>query len=428
MFGLAFQAFNAVGVLLSLIGVDTGIVVGGLGLEHKVNDTGEFVSGGDISLHDALAITHAAVVRTERGLAFVEGAGGIAKGLSSAVPDFFGVGFLNLAAGDVVVRAETKPGAEVLDGGPAGHIGADFGDNRLSGQNVNTVNVSEIHTGHLVKGGAEIEIGLVIAFGVADFLRGKGVLEDVNLGLEDGELSFDFVITSLDFVVIDIIHIDHLLKKEEMFGLEIAEEGLSNFFLGVFASGMAELSEDEGVAFAVDDGADNEHAGLAGDVGEDVSEFDVHQLEGLLDVLDMSGAIFDENVPLADESPEGADLWGGDERAAEEAVGVELLDPLAIEDIGLLAGDILDVSGIDDEDLKTVLFEDFEGRDPVDAGGFHSNGGDLGFFEPVSEGMEIGGESGKLPDGSVETAFGDSGPNLLIADIETGSVEIDLFE
>ena len=205
-------------------------------------------------------------------------------------------------------------------------------------------------------------------------------------------------------------------------------EGLSNFFLRVFAPGVAELSEDEGVTFTVENGANDEHAGLTSDVSEDGGEFDVHQLESLLDMLDMSGAIFDENVPLADEGPEGADLWGGDERAAQEAIGVELLDPLAIEDIGLLARDILNVAGIDDENLKTVLFEDFKGRDPVDAGGFHCDGSDLGLLEPVSEGMEISGESGEFPDGSVETAFGDGGPNLIVTDIETGGIEIDLFE
>jgi hypothetical protein len=47
---------------------------------------------------------------------------------------------------------------------------------------------------------------------------------------------------------------------------------------------------------------------------------------------------------------------------------VELLDPLAIEDVRLAAGDVLDVAGVDEKDLEAALFEDIIDRDPVDAG------------------------------------------------------------
>lgn len=81
--------FETIGVLFGFIGLDTRVIVGGLILEHEVDDTSEFVSGGDISLHDALASAHATVVRAEGRLAVGESAGSIAESLSGAVLGLF---------------------------------------------------------------------------------------------------------------------------------------------------------------------------------------------------------------------------------------------------------------------------------------------------------------------------------------------------
>jgi len=58
----------------------------------------------------------------------------------------------------------------------------------------------------------------------------------------------------------------------------------------------------------------------------------------------------------------------------QKTVGVQLLNPLAVLDIGFSTGDILDFTSIDQQDIKAVFDEDFKERYPIDTSGFHGNG------------------------------------------------------
>ena len=155
---------------------------------------------------------------------------------------------------------------------------------------------------------------------------------------------------------------------------------------------------------------------------------DVHHVQGFLHMLDVRGTVADQHIPMADESAEGADIIGGAEGALKQAVGVELLDPLAVEDIGLATGNILDVTGVDQEYLKAALVEDFVDGNPIDASGLHSHGVDAAGLEPISQGMQGTGVGLEAPDGLCATAFGHSDIDFGRTDVETGGVEIDLLE
>ena len=76
---------------------------------------------------------------------------------------------------------------------------------------------------------------------------------------------------------------------------------------------------------------------------------------------------------------------------------MEILQPLAILHVALASGDVLDVAGIDQADLKTAILEDLEQGDPVDSGRLHRHGGDAAVFEPVGQSLEIFGEGPKMP-------------------------------
>ena len=213
-----------------------------------------------------------------------------------------------------------------------------------------------------------------------------------------------------------------------MFRLEVTVERFSDYFFGFGTFAMAKSSENLRVAFAVENGFDDEHAGQASDIREYVGEFDIHQLEIFLNVLNMSGAMADETIAMTDVGAERTDLSGGNERTTEQTVGVELLYPLTIENIRFLAGNILDMTGIDNQDFKAAFFENFESRYPINASGFHCDSIDLSGFKPIGESVKIRGEGWELTDGSFLATFGNSGPNFFIADIETGGIEIKLFE
>lgn len=66
---------------------------------------------------------------------------------------------------------------------------------------------------------------------------------------------------------------------------------------------------------------------------------------------------------------------------------MEILEPLAVEDVSFAAGDIFDVSGVDQTYLEASFFQDLEQGDPIDAGGLHRDGLDLAGSEPIGQSM-----------------------------------------
>ncbi|MEO8035445.1 MAG: hypothetical protein ABI837_13500 [Acidobacteriota bacterium] len=77
-------------------------------------------------------------------------------------------------------------------------------------------------------------------------------------------------------------------------------------------------------------------------------------------------------------------------------MSVEFGQPLGIAHVGLAAGDLLDVSSIDDCRLGEWLEQVIQ-MHPIDAGRFHDNIGDLLLPDPIPERFEIFRHGLKLP-------------------------------
>ena len=136
---------------------------------------------------------------------------------------------------------------------------------------------------------------------------------------------------------------------------------------------VAQRGQLRRVALAGQDGLDDRRAGHAGDVADDLGELDVHLLQRLLHVLDVVRGVADQHLPLPPVAAQGQHRVGRAERRAEQAVGVQPLDPLAVEPVGLGPGPaVAGLAGLDEEDLEAAGFEQLEQGDPVDAGGFHA--------------------------------------------------------
>jgi hypothetical protein len=108
----------------------------------------------------------------------------------------------------------------------------------------------------------------------------------------------------------------------------------------------------------------------------------------------------------------------------KQAITVEGLDPLTIEDVGFASRDTLDGMSADQTALKAAQFQNFEERDPVDTGAFHGDGHNAVLIEPVSDGMQINGIGAKRAN-DLGIVFGwDTAPDFVGADIDTGSMRL----
>jgi len=119
----------------------------------------------------------------------------------------------------------------------------------------------------------------------------------------------------------------------------------------------------------------------------------MHLLQGFMPMLNMVGAIGEKHLAVAEITAEHAHLISGAEGRGEQAVGVQALQPLAVEPIGFRSSrGALGLPGVDQEDLDAARLLKFEEGNPVDLGGFHRHRGDAAVEEPVGEDIKINGE------------------------------------
>src|SRR5262249_2910111 len=127
-------------------------------------------------------------------------------------------------------------------------------------------------------------------------------------------------------------------------------------------------------------------------------ELEIHEGQGILHGVDLSGGEAYELGALTDVGAQADDLIGRTEGRREQAVGVQLLLPLTVDDIGFASGNMLETARIRQANVEAACFEDLEKRDPVVAGGLHGDGLDAAVSEPVGEAVEVGGEGQEAAD------------------------------
>jgi hypothetical protein len=179
------------------------------------------------------------------------------------------------------------------------------------------------------------------------------------------------------------------------------------------------------IALAREDGFEDGHTGHARNVTDHLGELEVHLLQGLLHVLNMVSGIGKQHLAVAQIAAQHAYLVSGTESPGEQPIGVQALQPLAVEPIGFRAPrDTLGLAGIDEEDLQAAGLEQFEQGNPVDTGGFHGDSGDPTVEEPVSQGVEIGSEGAETTHGLGVASRRHGDPGLGFADVNANGMGV----
>ena len=83
-------------------------------------------------------------------------------------------------------------------------------------------------------------------------------------------------------------------------------------------------------------------------------------------------ALFDLRLAVAGEVPEIPNLLGRHEAGAHKTVLNQLADPLGVFDVGLPAGDVLEVPSVEKPQLEVVLQQVIDWL-PVDACSLHTH-------------------------------------------------------
>ena len=84
---------------------------------------------------------------------------------------------------------------------------------------------------------------------------------------------------------------------------------------------------------------------------------------------------------------------------------MEVLQPLAILDVGFAPRHPFDMAGVDQTNFQTPALQDLEG-DPVDPCGFDRDCFDCTGYEPVGQGVQLLGKGGEFPHRAIVSLLG----------------------
>ena len=244
------------------------------------------------------------------------------------------------------------------------------------------------------------------AFGLA-FVRGagSGAAGGRRLGGQRRDVGLDRHIARRPLLVIHVEPRQVLLQHEDVLGAVMAGERRDDSRLRGLTPGVPMLREGVGVGLARHAVADNALPGPPRDIAEHDGERPVHLAQRLLHALDVRGGALHQGLAVAQIGAPRGDGGGRPDAAPQQAHAVQLLQPLAVQDIALAGRDVLHVPRVDEHHGEAAGREDLVQRDPVDPGGFHRHGGDAAGLEPVGEAVEVRGEGrerahrGRIPVG-----------------------------
>src|ERR1700755_944945 len=118
----------------------------------------------------------------------------------------------------------------------------------------------------------------------------------------------------------------------------------------------------------------------------------------------------------------GADESRRSETGTEQPNRMQVLEPLAIRDVGLPTWNVLYVLCVDQIDLESPSFQDLVDRNPVHAGRLHRDRMNPALLQPVGQGMQIASECGETADGVGISISADGDEQLACTYINPGSV------
>jgi hypothetical protein len=129
---------------------------------------------------------------------------------------------------------------------------------------------------------------------------------------------------------------------------------------------------------------------------------------------------------MAQQRAQGNQVGVGAEGFGEQPQAMQGLNPLTVEDIGLVTGgETAGQVAADQAAMDAAPLQNLEQGNPGDTGGFHGNRLDVMFFEPGGDGLQVGGviAEGTHQLGAFVARHADH--DLMRAEVDSGGMRVD---
>ena len=222
--------------------------------------------------------------------------------------------------------------AKCLALSPFRHVRADFADHLQRRETVHAVDSGQVHPGHPVQLALDIEAGRILLIALLALGSRRLAVAAVFKPLQHG---FNLPVALGNPGLIPPVQLQGLGQLEDVLLPPMALQRLGDGRLVGLDPAGAQPGQPTRVPFPARDGLDDVHARLARDVSDDVPELHVHLGQRLLHVLNMMGGVLHQHGPLPHVAAQAPDVPAGTESPGKQAVGVELLEPLAVHTGGV---------------------------------------------------------------------------------------------
>jgi hypothetical protein len=224
-----------------------------------------------------------------------------------------------------------------------------------------------------------------------------------------------------------MIQFGGLAQYKQMLGPVISPQGRLDGRLAGTHTPIYQGRQFSRLALPFEDGVDDGQPAGTRHVAEHLGQLHIHLQQGFLHVLALRAAGGNQFVAIAQIGAQDTIRVFGPERALQQTVGVQALDPLTVLHIAFAPGHILGLARIDQDNLQSAPFQNLKQGYPIDARGLHRDGGDAALFEPRGHGFQLGGEGAKLADVLRAGFAGHAGPMFPRTDVHASRMEVDGF-
>ena len=226
-------------------------------------------------------------------------------------------------------------------------------DHGQGGGDINAVDAREVYAAHLEQLRAQIELWSITCTPTLLALGRYAVIS-----LQALQLLLDLLVALAELCANKVERAERLFERKQMLGTPVALQTLGDLVNAGVDTHVLHRAQHLAITFTRHNRTQNLLTRLAHHVSDDVGQLDVHLRERLLlvaalvlmlHVLHVSGLTPEQHATLAPQRAQHTHLLSGAKRTTEQAIGHELLQPLAVQYVRLAPGDVFDVARVDQQ-------------------------------------------------------------------------------
>jgi hypothetical protein len=190
-------------------------------------------------------------------------------------------------------------------------------------------------------------------------------------------------------LAIEIVGLHRLPQFKQDVFLPIPAQALHQFGFAGFNPPVAQGRQTRRIALPVQDGAYDRLPGNPAEVADGIVQLDVHLGQRLLHLLHRAPRLLDLLIPQAPHGAHAADFFPRQKATAQQTIGVQLQQPLALLYVTLASRQILRPPRIDQVDVETASLQHVIHGHPVHARGLHHHTFRPTGLQPVSHSFQV---------------------------------------